>query len=335
VTKGDDDALIKRPDVLNTMVQEVVMPSSYAETRANADPSVELEGMEYDLVAFNAISIEKVTKGDDDALIETPDVLNTMVQEVVMPSSYPEERANAEETKSSDSHSTSSESGINSLEMKRNPPGWFLHLTHEPDDKSQSTNGPSIPIGCLRPNIWCIGTNNDLTTVDDSQIASHDGIDDKLGYSTSCSRSFDSSESESTGKNPSKCKGNKGIGTNNDLTTVDDSRIASHDGIDDKLGYSTSCSRSFDSTTGEKIMKHPSLSSDSSSTQSSDSEVMELPLTSYSSDVSESAEKNLSTGKGNKRSMIWFRNMKGAGLKNDNSVILKRDRTMRGRILVQ
>ena len=277
-SKDNLNSECQKNSTLQPQCSDAKSKSNMALRDIDETPSVELEGVEYDLVAFNANSIQKETEGND-ALIESSGVYNTTVQEVVMQSSYAENGTNVEEINSSDSHTTSSESFINSLKVKRKLPGWFLHLTHESDDKSQSTNGSSIPIGCLRPNVWCIGTNNDLTTVDDSQIASRDGIDDKLGYSTSCSRSFDS-------------------------------------------------------TTEEKLLKQ--LSSDSSSTQSSESEVMMVPLPSDSSDVSESSEKNPATYKGNKGPMSWFRNKKGAEVRHDNRGIQERDRsTMRGMILVQ
>ena len=256
------------------------------------DESLTHDGVEHDLMSFNATS-EQVKTEVDDVVGGTED-LHTNAQDASQ-LSCAEEGDNTGKEKTVDVHLASSASGINSLLVPRTEYRWIPKTTLEPDDKSRSTTSSSIHsknfLGCMRPTVWCAAANHDFATVDDSQVASRDGTSDKHGYSTSFSRSLDS--------------------------------------------------------TREKVQKNTSFGWDSTSTQSSESEALEFPLPSISassidelsdsSEMCESTEKNQATSKGNKGNslMLWFRNAKQPGRRDDKNVVREGDRNSQGRILVQ
>lgn len=292
----------KKNSALNEEIKELKVQISNAKSKSisvsSADKeaprvineSLTHEGVEHDLISFNATS-EQVKTGVDDVVGGTDD-LNTKVQ-VASQSSCAEERDNTGKEKTDDIHSASSASGINFLLVNRTENRWFPKSTLEPDDKSRSTTGSSIHsknfLGCMRPSVWCAAANHDLATVDDSRFASQDGISDKHGYSTSFSRSFDS--------------------------------------------------------TREKVQKITSFGSDSTSTQSSESEAMDFPVPSISassidelsdsSEMCESTKKNPATSKGNIGHMFWFRSTKQPVRRDVKNVVREGDRSSQGRILVQ
>ena len=263
-------------------------------------PSMELEGVEHDLVAFNATSVREMEL-EDDALIGTSDVRNVVVQEVAAPPPPPpppscaeeiEEVANIEESTSAVSHAESTASGITSLRVHSKPYGWFQKLVHHPDDKSQSTTGSSIHsrniLEYMRRYVLCaVGTNHDLTTMaDESQVTSHDDMDDKHGYSTSFSRSFDSARG----------KIQQHVSTGSDSTSTQSSESEAME------------------------FPLPSLS------------VSSADELSYSSDNCESTDKNPSTNKGNRGPIGWLRPPKPPVQRKE---VRDRDRSRRGMILVQ
>lgn len=264
-------------------------------------PSMELEGVEHDLVAFNATSVREMEL-EDDALIGTSDVRNAVVQEVTAPPPPPppptcaeeviEEVANIEESTSAVSHTESTASGITSLRVHSKPYGWFQKLVHHPDDKSQSTTGSSIHsrniLEYMRRYVLCaVGTNHDITTMaDESQVTSHDDMDDKHGYSTSFSRSFDSARG--------KIQQNASTGSDSTSTQSSES-----DAMEFPL---------------------PSLS------------VSSADELSYSSDNCESTDKNPTTNKGNRGPIGWLRPPKPPVQRKE---VRDRDRSRRGMILVQ